>query len=79
MKTNISIPNPIFEVAKKLAQELNISLGELYTLAITDYATALGQEKNITTQLNAVYKNEASEIDAELVSLQISSIGSERW
>ena len=78
-ETDISIPNPIFEVAKNLAQELNIPLSELYTIAITDYATAFKQEKDITAQLNAVYKNKSSEIDAELVSMQISSVGGECW
>ena len=79
MKTNISIPNPIFEVTKKLARELNISLGELYTLALTDYITASEQKKDITSQLNEVYKSEESKIDTELVSMQVSSIGGENW
>ena len=34
MKTDISIPNPIFEAATKLAQKLDMSLSELYTAAL---------------------------------------------
>ena len=79
METNISIPNPIFEIAKNLAKELNISLGELYTLALKDYVKTFEKEKDITAQLNEVYKTEDSSIDRELVAMQINSIGGERW
>jgi hypothetical protein len=37
MKTDISIPNPIYQAAEKLAKELGISLSELYTAALTAY------------------------------------------
>ncbi len=77
METNISIPNPIFEIAKNLAKELNISLGELYPLALKDYARAFEKEKDITAQLNEVYKTEDSSIDKELILMQIASLTSQ--
>jgi len=79
MKTDVYIPNSIFNIAKKLALDLNISLGELYTLAITDYITASKSKNDITSQLNEVYKDEESSIDLELMSMQVSSIGGESW
>ncbi len=79
MTTSIAIPNPIFEVSKNLAQELEISLGQLYTLALKDYLKTFEKEKDITEQLNEVYKTEDSSIDKELIEMQISSIGGENW
>jgi hypothetical protein len=47
MKTEISIPNPIFEAAQQLAQQLNISLSELYTAAIAAYVAEY-QDEDVT-------------------------------
>jgi metal-responsive CopG/Arc/MetJ family transcriptional regulator len=37
MNTAISIPDPIFETAERLAQTLRISRNELYTRALSTY------------------------------------------
>jgi len=37
MKTEVSIPNPIFEAAQQLAEQLNMSLSDLYTAAVMAY------------------------------------------
>ena len=79
MTTSIAIPNPVFEVSKSLAQELEISLGELYTLALKDYLKTFEKEKNITEQLNEIYKTEDSSIDRTLIEMQVRSIGGEGW
>ena len=79
MKTDISIPNPIYEAATKLAEKLDISLSELYVAALTAYV-ATHENNNITAQLNDVYDEAGkSELDPELVALQVASIGDERW
>jgi len=78
MKTNISIPNPVFEIARRLAREMNISLSELYTAALSAYV-ANYQGENVTEILDEVYKKEPSVLDTELVALQVTSIGSESW
>ncbi len=78
MKTNISIPNPVFEIARQLAREMNISLSELYTAALSAYV-ANYQGENVTEILDEIYEKEPSALDTELVALQVTSIGSESW
>ena len=78
MKTDISIPNPIFEAATKLAQKLDMSLSELYTAALAAYV-ATYESEDVTAQLNEVYETEESVLEPELVALQVASIGGERW
>ena len=78
MKTTISIPNPVYEAAQQLAQRLNVSLSDLYTVALTAYVTA-HQKEDVTETLNRVYATGSSEIEPGLVHLQLQSIGGERW
>jgi hypothetical protein len=78
MKTDISILNPIFETATKLAQKLDMSLSQLYTAALAAYV-ATYESEDITAQLNEVYEAEESALDPELVALQVASIGGEIW
>jgi hypothetical protein len=78
MKTEISMPNPIFEAAQRLAQELGMPLSEFYTAAVAAYV-ATYQNGDITKRLDKVYANEKSAMEPELVALQIASIGEEEW
>jgi hypothetical protein len=78
MKTDISIPNPIFEAATKLAQKLDMTLSEFYTAALAAYV-ATYESDDITAQLYEVYEEEESALEPELVALQVVSIGSESW
>lgn len=78
MKTDVSIPNPIFEAAKQLAQKLDMSLSELYTVALTNYI-ATYQNEDVTEKLNEVYETEPSSLEPELVNLQVTSMGNESW
>lgn len=76
MKTDISIPNPIFKSAQRLAEKLGISLSELYTAALSEYVT---MHENVTEALNQVYEVEDSEIEPELVQIQMASVEGENW
>ena len=76
MKTDISIPNPIFESARQLAQKLDISLSELYTATLAAYV-ATYESEDVTAQLDEVYEVENSSLEPELITLQVASIG--RW
>jgi hypothetical protein len=78
MKTDISIPNPIFEAATKLAQKLDMSLSELYTAALAAYV-ATYESEDVTARLNEVYETEESALEPALVTLQVASIGGEHW
>ena len=55
MKTAISIPDSIFELADKFAGRQGLSRSELYTRAIKDY---LGRhrEDRVTEVLNEIYR-----------------------
>ena len=55
MKTDISIPNPLFEAATELAQKLDMSLSELYTAALAVYI-ATYENEDVTAPLNEVYE-----------------------
>jgi hypothetical protein len=55
-----------------------MSLSELYTAAIATYV-ATYQNEDVTEQLNEVYETETSVLEPDLVTLQVASIGSERW
>ena len=76
MKTDISIPNPIFKSAQRLAEKLGISLSDLYTAALFEYVTT---HENVTEALNQVYETESSEIEPELVQIQMLSLENENW
>ena len=78
MKAEISVPNPAFEAAQRLAKELNMSLSEFYTAALAAYV-ATHQNGDITKTLDQVYAKEESALEPELVAIQIASIGEEKW
>lgn len=78
MKTTINIPNPLYEAAQKLAEQLNVSLSELYTLALSTYVSSYQQE-DITVALNQVYEEEPSALEPVILSLQRASIDGEEW
>jgi metal-responsive CopG/Arc/MetJ family transcriptional regulator len=78
MKTDISIPNPLFRSAQRLAEKLGISLSDLYAAAVSDYVLSREKE-SVTEALNQVYENEPSELEPELVNIQLASIGSNAW
>jgi hypothetical protein len=77
MKVEILVPNPIFEAAKQLAQKLNMSLSDLYTVALTTYVATY--EEEITEKLNKVYETEPSTLEPGLMTLQVASVGGESW
>jgi len=78
MKSDISIPNPLFQSAQQLAENLGISLSDFYMAALSDYV--ISHEKgNVTEILNQVYETEPSEIEPELVTIQMISVGGDSW
>ena len=70
MKTNISIPNLVYQAAEKLAKELGVSLSELYTNALTSYV-AEHKKKNIAETSDVVYATESPALDSDLVEMEI--------
>jgi metal-responsive CopG/Arc/MetJ family transcriptional regulator len=80
MKTAISIPDPIFAAAEKLARRLGISRSQLYSEAV-DALIEKHRYSGVTEQLNAVYKAnpEASRMEQEVEELQSRSVTEEDW
>ncbi|MEW6030735.1 MAG: ChpI protein [Chloroflexota bacterium] len=78
MKTDISIPNPVFRSAEKLAKKLGISLSELYTAALMTYVTEHEKEA-VTETLDRVYSSNSSQMEPELVQMQVAVLGGEEW
>jgi len=73
MKTAISIPDSIFQAAEGLAHRLGISRSELYAKAVTEYIE-FHKNNNITKKLDEIYRNEPSELDEKLHTMQTRSI-----
>lgn len=80
MKTAISIPDPIFESAEKLAKRLGISRSQLYSNAV-DALVEKYRYSGVTEQLDAVYNVEpdVSRLDKDLEEMQSQSLGGDEW
>lgn len=78
MKVAISVPDPVFDAAEKLAGELKLSRSQLYSQALTAYLDSRGATE-ITAKLNALYAAEPSAMDAGLSRAQLRSIDHEAW
>ena len=78
VKTAISIPDPLFRAADRLAKRLGIARSHLYSRAIERYVSE-AQQRNVTALLNEVYEQETSELDSVLAALQSASIPRKQW
>jgi len=78
MKTDISIPNPVFRAAENLAKKMGVSLSDLYTAALNAYV-AEHLKETITDALDQVYANEESALEPELLKMQVVSLDGEQW
>ncbi len=78
VKTAVSIPDPVFKAADKLARRLRVSRSSLYAEAVLRYVQ-LHDERAITAKLNEVLASEASSLDPVLQSIQSRSIPPESW
>jgi predicted transcriptional regulator len=78
MKTAISIPDPVFEAAEKLARQLKISRSELYATALATYLER-EQADDVTRRLNEVYAKAESSIEPEWLQAQAQVIVKEEW
>ena len=78
MKVAISLPDPVFSAAEKLAHRLRVSRSQLYSQAIQQY---LGerQESLVTEQLNVVYAVKQEPIEPAVAAAQLGAIGHEAW
>jgi len=79
MKTAISIPDPVFNTAEKLARRLGLSRSELYVRAISSYVEEHNGLK-VTEILNEVYGNTDDDgLEKGFKKAQMKSIDKEDW
>jgi hypothetical protein len=77
VKTAVSIPDPIFEAADRLARRRRISRSELYAEALVKLLDS-DESTEITERLDDVYGDRPSGLDAGLVALQALTLD-EDW
>lgn len=78
MKTAISLPDELFASADVLAKRLKVSRSKLYATALAEYV-AKHRDEQITTRLNAVYKDLPGGIEPAIRSAQARSLASDAW
>ncbi len=78
MKTEISIPDPIFEQAEELALRLGMSRSELYLRALKAYLQKYNRDQ-ISNKLNKVYAKQPSKPDPVMAKMQFLSLPHEDW
>lgn len=78
MKTAVSIPDPIFKSADRLARKLKMSRSRLYAVAVESFVQRHDQDA-IIAKLNEVYATESSALDPVLQSIQARSIAKDEW
>jgi metal-responsive CopG/Arc/MetJ family transcriptional regulator len=80
MKTAVSIPDPLFDAADRLATQLGKSRSQLYAEALHSYLER-HQNDDVTERLNEIYgaQPELSKLDPVLEALQWRSLPKEEW
>jgi predicted transcriptional regulator len=78
MKIAISLPDPIFEAAEHLAEELRIPRSQLYAEALASYLTTHGGVA-ITAKLNEVHGATAVPVEPALGKAQLRILDREAW
>ena len=73
MKVAISMPDPLFDAADKLARKLKVSRSRLYARAVSQYLDTHGADA-VREQLDAVYAVHDSRLDEGLTELQRRSL-----
>ena len=78
MKTAISLPDSLFHAADSLARRTGMSRSELFRAAVVDYIEAHKHDQ-VREALDAVYFEQPSQLDAELMLMQTMSLPKEDW
>ncbi len=79
MKTAISIPDPVFKAAERLAKRLGLSRSELYVRAISSYVEKHKGQK-VTDLLNEIYEGTENQgPETGYKGAQMKSINKEEW
>lgn len=78
MKVAISVPDPIFDAAERLAKLRRIPRSQLFAEALQEYLSRHGAEA-ITAKLNELYSSEDSKLAKPLADAQLAVLNNETW
>ena len=78
MKVAISLPDPVFNAAELLAQELSLSRSQLYAQALAEFLESRSASA-VTSKLNEIYGKEASILEPDLMAAQLQGLSHETW
>jgi metal-responsive CopG/Arc/MetJ family transcriptional regulator len=78
MKVAISLPDPVFAAAERLASHMGKSRSQLYAEAVARYVE-VNQASVVTEQLNAVYASQPAQLDPALQAAQFQVLSREAW
>ena len=80
MKTAISIPDPLFNSAERVARRLHVSRSRLFSNELSQYIGQV-EHRDVTERLNAIYGNDVSlsEVPKSVVRMQAISLVGEKW
>lgn len=78
MKVAVSVPDPVFDAAERLAKERRVPRSQVFSEALEEYV-AKHDASAVTAKLNSVYDREASAVDPALSSAQYAALRHETW
>lgn len=78
MKTAVSVPDQVFRIGERVAQQLGLSRSALYTKALEEFLARYDDEE-ITRRLNEIYEHEPATIDPVISRLAARSLPKESW
>jgi hypothetical protein len=78
MKVAVSIPDPVFEAAERLAAERRMPRSQLYAEALEAYLAEHGPHA-VTERLDAVYAAGPASLDEALQRAQLDVVDDEAW
>ena len=78
MKTAVSLPDPLFDAADRMAKRLGMPRSRLYAEAVEAFINA-HHDAGVKEALNALYGTEPSKLDRALAAIQVASLPEEDW
>jgi len=78
MKVAVSVPDPIFDAAERLAKQRSVPRSQIFSEALAAYLESHGSVA-VTSKLNEVYGQENSDVEEGLLRAQSDSINHEAW
>lgn len=78
MKTAVSLPNDLFEMADRVARRRGMSRSQLFAVALREYLAAHAHE-GLTERINAVCEKVDTALDPALRRSQLGLLRREEW